>query len=583
MPPMAVLGIELFAGPSLAAPGPSAVVRLEGGGATVRLPSHRQLPQLGDFPTSTAAEAVAWLGAALQQALGHAPSAARAGRDWAVVPLWDRDVGALAVRTAATAVRRAAAGEPALFRAVLDRFFARAAVIDHSESARRLLLRAAARGIPWARLLPGRAGLRLGIGCRQRRLIGSYTPGTSFQAAQLATHKDQAAALLRRQGLPVPANGRADSLEEALRLAGEIGFPVVVKPVATDFGTAVVTGIVDADGLRRAYAAAARHGPVLVERQIAGDNVRLLVLHGRFVSAVRQEPAAVVGDGVATVAALVDRVNAGRTAALSSSFKRIALDAEADVLLGRQGLERGAVPAAGRRVVLRHTSNTSRGGTARNVTAEVHPDNRRLAERAAQVVGLDGAGIDFITPDIGRSFREVGGAICEINPGPGLYMREPEGVIEDALLDGLFPAGSRGRIPIVCLLAAEGPVADAVFDDLVRRLGAATAALAVARRGEVRIGDWPVAGPTAPAGARIALDDPATSALAVLLTRRAVAAEGLPFDACDLALVAPGGPAPDPVGDLLAGVARRTVAAADRRRVADAVDRLIAERSPDGL
>ena len=356
-----------------------------------------------------------------------------------------------------------------------------------------------------------------------------------------------------------------------------------MKPVATDFGTAVVTGIVDADGLSQAFAAASRYGPVLIERHIVGDHVRLLVLHGRFVSAVAQEPAAVVGDGGATVAQLVARMNAGRTAALSSSFKKIVLDAEADLLLARQRLDRDAVPVAGRKVILRHTSNTSRGGTARNVTAEVHPDNRRLAERAALVVGLDAAGVDFITPDISRSFREVGGQICEINPGPGLYMREPEGMIEDALIDGLFSVGSRGRIPIVCLLAPDGPAADSMFAEVAGRLGAATTGLSVVRAGQARIGDWPVAGPSATAGGRLALADPASSGLAILLTRREVAADGLPFDACELVLFAPGAPDPDPVGALLARVAARTAVAGDRVAVAEALDRLLAERSPDGL
>src|SRR5690606_3244837 len=100
-------------------------------------------------------------------------------------------------------------------------------------------------------------------------------------------------------------------------------------------------------------------------------------------------PAQVTGDGRRTVRALIEAVNRDRTDALSSSFKKIAVDEEAGLLLARQGLALDGVPPAGCKVVLRHTSNTSRGGTARNVTGLVHPDNARLAERAAEVVGLD--------------------------------------------------------------------------------------------------------------------------------------------------------------------------------------------------
>ena len=38
------------------------------------------------------------------------------------------------------------------------------------------------------------------------------------------------------------------------------------------------------------------------------------------------------------------------------------------------------------------------------------------------VIGLDVAGIDFISPDIARSVREQAAAIVEVNAGPGFRM-----------------------------------------------------------------------------------------------------------------------------------------------------------------
>src|SRR5262249_27705371 len=141
----------------------------------------------------------------------------------------------------------------------------------------------------------------------------------------------------------------------------------------------------------------------------------------------------------------------------------------------------------------RHTSNTSRGGTARNVTVRVHPDNARLAERATVVIGLDLAGVDLITPDIERSFREVGGAICEINPSPGLYMREPGFLVEDAMLDGFFAPGDRGRIPLLCLLADDDDVAAALVSEIGARLRDRMTGVAVVAPAAARIDDWLVA------------------------------------------------------------------------------------------
>ena len=618
-----ISGTSIFAGPNVHLSGRCAVVRIDWGDAGREQPLEvpAWLPEVvAAYPLLTVVQgrstspeqAIASLATSLQRAVGHplddvgeGDAGSRAGAGPAgrvIVPLWDIEIGLLAAQTACDALVPAIAsrgGGPAAeairlrARAALDRYFALVKGINYSDSARRLIGVAERRGIPWARLLPGQTMLSLGQGVRQRSLMSSYTPQTSFLAAHLATHKDLAAALLRRQGLPVPPHRRVRSVEEAVRAAAGLGFPVVVKPAATDFGTAVSMNIRDEAALRRAYAAAARHGQVLVERQIAGDHTRLLVIQGRFLSAVRQDPAQVTGDGDRTVRSLIERLNAGRTAELSASFKKITLDEEADELLRTQDLTLDSVPAAGRKVVLRHTSNVSRGGTTRNVTGIVHPDNARLAERAAMVVGLDVAGVDLIMPDIRRSFREVGGAICEINPGPGLYMREADDRVEEALFDGLFGVGGRGRIPILCLLTDDEGAAAAVIADLVSRIRPHVPGLAVVRPGRAAIGDWPVTGGrTASAAARLVLADPATPALVIQLTRQAILEQGLPFDACDVAVVLPpqgraDGAGPDQAEVLLRRCALACVDGAGRDAVAVAAERFLAcavsANSPDGL
>ena len=110
---------------------------------------------------------------------------------------------------------------------------------------------------------------------------------------------------------------------------------------------------------------------------------------------------------------------------------------------------------------LRKTANLSTGGTAIDVTDVIHPDNRLMAERAICAVGLDIGGVDFLTTDITRSYRDTGGAICEINAGPGMRMHiaPSEGKGRDvggAVMDMLFPAGTPSRIPIAALTGTNG-------------------------------------------------------------------------------------------------------------------------------
>ncbi len=101
-------------------------------------------------------------------------------------------------------------------------------------------------------------------------------------------------------------------------------------------------------------------------------------------------------------------------------MNQITWDSEVDRVLSKQGFTRQSVPESGVEVFLRGTANLSTGGTSIDVTEVVHADNILMAERAAIAVGIKIAGLDFITTDITRSYKEIGGGICEINNRPGL-------------------------------------------------------------------------------------------------------------------------------------------------------------------
>jgi len=94
---------------------------------------------------------------------------------------------------------------------------------------------------------------------------------------------------------------------------------------------------------------------------------------------------------------------------------------------------------------MRGTANISTGGTAVDVTDIIHPDNARVAVRAARAFGLDVAGVDFLSTDISRSYKENGGAICEINASPGLrphWLGDAKRDVVGPILDSLYPPGA---------------------------------------------------------------------------------------------------------------------------------------------
>jgi len=301
------------------------------------------------------------------------------------------------------------------------------------------------RGIPWVYL--GNLHLRLGEGRHQRHLYRTYTDRTSHLGWVIARDKAHTNRVLREAGLPVPRQAVVTSLDEAIHAASEMDGPVVVKPRSADNGVGITVGITEPDQVATAFRKAIRHEEgVLVEQQIPGDDYRLFVVGDRTVAAARREAAHLVGDGVRSVTELIAEVNLDplRGEGKETPLRRLVQDDDSLGVLRVQGHAPDSVPDEGERVFLRTARNVSMGGTATDVTDLVHPDNRDLAVRATRTVGLDVAGVDFLTPDIARSHRDAGGGVCEVNPTPGMRMHlwpsegEPRDVA-GAIIDLLFP------------------------------------------------------------------------------------------------------------------------------------------------
>ncbi len=105
---------------------------------------------------------------------------------------------------------------------------------------------------------------------RTRESLG--LPGLRVEAATRFRDKALMKSALRAAGIPCARHGLAASADEALCVASEVGFPLVVKPPA-GAGARATFRVDDADGLRRALAAhpAAPGREVLLEEFVEGE------------------------------------------------------------------------------------------------------------------------------------------------------------------------------------------------------------------------------------------------------------------------------------------------------------------------
>jgi cyanophycin synthetase len=317
------------------------------------------------------------------------------------------------------------------------------------------------RRIPHIRLNDGNL-VQLGYGARQRRIWTAETDLTGAIAETIACDKDLTKTLLTACGVPVPEGEIVDSPAAAWAAAQDFDAPVVVKPTDGNHGRGVTLDLTNQADVEAAYEVAARHGTeVMVERFIPGQEHRLLVVGGKVVAAARGETAWVTGDGQHHVADLVEQqINSDprRGTTEDHPLNRLNIREDGVILLDlqRQGVTPDSVLPAGKRVLVQRNGNV-----AIDCTDDVHPEVEHYVTLAAQAVGLDIAGIDVVAEDIGRPLHAQGGAVVEVNAGPGLLSHLKPAVgkprpVGQAIVEQLFPSdqgGSTdphpGRIPIV--------------------------------------------------------------------------------------------------------------------------------------
>lgn len=402
---------------------------------------------------------------------------------------------------------------------------------------------AVARGIPFRRLTSGSL-VQLGWGSRARRIQAAEVDRTSAVSESIAQDKELTKRLLQAAGVPVPTGRPVSDADDAWAAALEVGLPVVLKPRDGNQGKGVTVNVNTREQLDAAFAVAAAYGDVMVEKFLPGSDYRLLVVGDRLVAAARRDPPQVIGDGEHTVRELVDSVNADprRGDGHGTALTKIRFDDIALGCLATQGLQADSVPAKGRRVVLRNNANLSTGGTATDVTDDVHPEVAARAVAAAQMIGLDICGVDVVCETVLTPLEDQSGGVVEVNAAPGLRMHlspsygHPRDVGK-AVIDDMFAPGEDGRIPVVAVTGTNGKTTTVRL--IAHLLASSGLGVGMTNTDGVYVnGRQTDSGDCAgPRSARNVLAHPDVDAAVFETARGGILREGLGFDRCQVAVV----------------------------------------------
>ncbi|HHX75583.1 MAG TPA: cyanophycin synthetase [Firmicutes bacterium] len=428
---------------------------------------------------------------------------------------------------------------------VLDEAKKLAAVYLPGPSTRALLQAARKRDIPYQLLDEGTSLYRLGTGKYQKRIQASVSEHTGCIAVDIACNKPLTKKILARHGLPVPRGRVVQTVAEALAAAGEVGFPVALKPVNGNQGKGVSLNLQSAAEVKSAFAiASAYSSSVLVEAYLVGRHYRFLVVHGEVAAVAERLPAYVVGDGRRSIRELITEENKNplRGEGHEKPLTKIPVDDLTVEALGRQGLNLETVVPAGKKISVRDNANLSTGGTACDVTGLVHPRQSALAAAAARLVGLDIAGVDVVMEDITLPPENQEGGIIEVNAAPGLRMHlfpaggKPRNVGE-IIVEKLFPPGRQVRVPVFSITGTNGKTTvTRMLEYVMRQHGLQTGMCCtdglyyngvLAKAGDL----------TGPAGASAVLAHPEIEVAVLETARGGIVRRGLGYDRADVAVI----------------------------------------------
>ena len=220
--------------------------------------------------------------------------------------------------------------------------------------------------------------------------------------------------LLRHQNKNTPLT----TLEIELKRK-PLKYPLVIKPIDGTHGTNVIIGIKNKteliDELNKLFK---QTDAIIIEEQLTGKDYRVLVINDGVVDIVEREVITITGNGTSTIQELIQKRNEKQK--INGAYPTHNLDWK---LIAEQtgGLDGTGILKQNQTIIISNVRNFHNGANINRLDlSTIHPDNIALFKAVNKAIGLNVGGIDYMSSDITKSYKDTDGRIIEVNSAPGL-------------------------------------------------------------------------------------------------------------------------------------------------------------------
>lgn len=266
-------------------------------------------------------------------------------------------------------------------------------------------------------------------------------PFNSSDLTDISDNKSKAYAWVDNLGIKRPetiviSTDKTVSPEAVNRLLARHG-RVIVKPDASFGSRGVSVNLRNYDQVLDAITVAQRikqkHGDILVQQHVDGNEYRFTVLNGEVVSVMLRETARVIGDGISTVAELIEREDNERTIVNQTSMVRY--PAIHEIIQDSTRLKSNHVLAESEVLILSSSAMVSGGTSVYEIEDKIHESYKQVAIKLANGLTSQFVIVDLFIQDSNAPATYDTVYFNEFNRSPALkmfYANRNEGYVDIA-------------------------------------------------------------------------------------------------------------------------------------------------------